>query len=216
MRGADLHRPGAGFAVDMAGDAHQAAHRLKDRVIAGARRVGPGLAEAGHRAIDDAGIDGADRFVIELVALEIADLEILHHDVAGFRQLADDLLAFRLGDVDGDRFLAAVGAQIERVVVVLLALGIDQIGRAEGARVVAAAGPFDLDHLGAEIGQHLRRQRPGQHARQIKNFDARERQSRHEHCSEVGDRASGPGCPGAERSLARTPFLTLPSDAFLA
>ena len=110
--------------------------------------------------------------IIEPVAHEIADLVILHHDVAGFCQLTDDVLAFRRRDIDGDGLLAAVGAEIERVVVVLLAVGIGQVRRAEGARVVAAARPFDLDHLRAEIGQHLRRQRPRQHARQIEDFDA--------------------------------------------
>ena len=164
----------------MAGDAHQPAHRLQDRVVAGARRVRPGLAEAGHRAIDDAGVDRLDRFVIEPVALEIADLVVLHHHVAGFGQLADDVLAFGRGDVDGDRLLVAVGAEVERVVVVRLALGVFQVRRAEGAGVVAAAGAFDLDHLGAEIGQHLRRQRARKHPRQVENFDARKWQSRHE------------------------------------
>ena len=81
------------------------------------------LAEAGHRAIDDAGIDGADRFIIEAVTLEIADLVILHHHIDGFRKLADDRLPLGLGDVDGDGLLVAVGAEIERVVVVLLASG---------------------------------------------------------------------------------------------
>ena len=164
----------------MAGDAHQAAHRLQDRVVAGARRVRPGLAEAGHRAIDDAGVDRLDRFIIQPVALEIADLVVLHHHVAGFGELADDVLPFRRRDIDGDRFLVAVGAEIERVVVVRLAVGIGQVRRAEGAGVVAAAGAFDLDHLGAEIGQHLRRQRAREHPRQVENFDARKWQSRHE------------------------------------
>ena len=87
---------------------------------------------------------------------------------------------FGRGDIDGDRLLVAVGAQIERVVVVRLALGVVQVGRAEGAGVVAAAGAFDLDHLGAEIGQHLRRQGASEHPRQVENFDARKWQSRHE------------------------------------
>jgi len=156
----------------VAGDAHQAAHRLEDRVVTGARRVRPGLAETGHRAIDDAGIDRLDRFVIQPVALEIADLVILHHHVAGLCELADDVLALGRGDIDGDRLLVAVGAEIERVVVVLLALGIDEIGRAEGARVVAGAGTLDLDHVSAEVGQHLRGQGSGEHPRQIENLDA--------------------------------------------
>src|SRR6185369_764524 len=176
----DLHRARAGLAVDMTGDAHQAAHRLQDRVVAGARRIRPGLAEAGHRAIDDAGVDRLDRFIVELVAFEIADLVVLHHHVAGLCELADDLLSFRAGDIDGDRFLVAVGAEVERVVVVRLALGVLQVRRAEGAGVVAATGAFDLDHLGAEIGQHLRRQGACKHPRQVENFDARKWQSRHE------------------------------------
>jgi len=108
--GTDLHRSLARLAVDMPGDAHQPAHRLQDRVITGARRIGPGLPKAGHRAIDDAGVDRLDRFVIEPVALEIADLVVLHHDIAGFCQLADDVLALRRGDIYRYRFLASIGA----------------------------------------------------------------------------------------------------------
>src|SRR5207248_11226996 len=105
---ADLHRSRAGLAVEMAGDAHQAAHRLQDRVVAGARRVRPGLTEARHRTVDNAGVDGPDRFVIEAIALEIADLVVLHHHVAGFGEIADDVLPFRARDIDGDGFLVAV------------------------------------------------------------------------------------------------------------
>src|SRR6185312_14918632 len=172
-----------------------------------ARAVWPGLAEARHRTIDDGGIDGADRFIIEPVAPEIADLEILHHDVGRFYQRADDLLAFRLRNVDGDRFLAAVGAEIERIVVVLFALGIGQIGRPEGAGIVAAARALDLDYLGPQIGQHLRRERPGQHPGQINDFDARKRQIRHEHFSEIGE-APRDLADRRRASLAPTPFLT--------
>src|SRR4029079_9640145 len=92
--GPDLHGAGAGLAVHVTGDAHQPAHRLEDRVVTSARRVGSGLAEAGYRAIDDAGIDWSDGFVIEFVALEVADLEILHHDIASLGELANDLLSF--------------------------------------------------------------------------------------------------------------------------
>ena len=118
--------------------------------------------------------------IIQPVALEIADLVVLHHHVAGFGELADDVLPFGRGDIDGDGFLVAVGAEIERVVVVRLAFGVGQVRRAEGAGVVAAAGTFDLDHFGAEIGQHLRRQGTREHPRQVENFDARKWQSRHE------------------------------------
>src|SRR5665213_1832808 len=175
----DLHRALARLAVDMASDAHQAAHRLQDRVIAGAARIRPGLPKAGHRAIDDARVDRLDRIVVQPVALEITDLVVLHHHVAVFRQFANDGLALGLGNIDGDGFFAAVGAQIERIVVVRLAFWIDQIRRPERARIVAGAGPFDLDDFGAEIGQHLRRQGPRENPRQIENPDARKRLGRH-------------------------------------
>ena len=80
-------------------------------------------------------------------------------------------MAFASCDIDGDRLLVAVGAKIKRVVVVLLGLRVDQIRRAEGARVVAAPRTLDLDHFGAEVSQHLRRQRAREHARQIKDLD---------------------------------------------
>ena len=46
------------------------------------------------------------------------------------------------------------------------------------ARVVAGAGPLDLDHVGAEIGERLSSPRTRQNARKLKNADASER-SRH-------------------------------------
>ncbi len=117
--------------------------------------------------------------VVEAVALQVADLEVLHHDVDGLRELANDLLSRGLGEIDRDRALVAVGAEEERVVVVRLALRIDQIGRSEDARIVAAARTLDLDHLGAEVGEHLGRQRAREHARQIEHLDAGERKRRH-------------------------------------
>src|SRR3546814_1635070 len=45
---ADLHR----LALRLAGQAHDAAHALGQVVVAGARRIGAGLAEAGDRAVD--------------------------------------------------------------------------------------------------------------------------------------------------------------------
>src|SRR5437763_16538155 len=85
--GPDLHGAGTGLAVHVTGDAHQSAHRLEDRVVTGARRVRAGLAEAGYRAIDDAGVDCPDRAVIELVAPDVPALESLHHAIHRLRKL---------------------------------------------------------------------------------------------------------------------------------
>src|SRR3546814_2365610 len=56
-RHADLH----GRALRLAGQAHDAAHRLDQRIVAGPRRVGAGLAEAGDRTEDQPG-----NFLLEL------------------------------------------------------------------------------------------------------------------------------------------------------
>ena len=42
------------LAVGGAGEVHEAGHALRHEIVAGARRVGAGLAEAGDRAIDQA------------------------------------------------------------------------------------------------------------------------------------------------------------------
>src|SRR5690606_937293 len=44
--------------------------------------------------------------------------------------------------------------------------------RPPGPAVVALPRPLHLDHIGAEIGQHLRTPRAGQHARQVQHPDA--------------------------------------------
>src|SRR5207344_693484 len=46
------------------------------------------------------------------------------------------------------------------------------VRRREATGVVAGTGPFDLDHVGAEVGQHLRAGRPREDARQIEHAQA--------------------------------------------
>src|SRR5438046_296455 len=84
-----------------------------------------------------AGMPPGDRVVIGPGACEVADVEVRRHGVARCCEFADNVLAGRRGDIDGDRLLVAVAAQIQRVLVVGPALGIPKVRRAEGARVVA-------------------------------------------------------------------------------
>ena len=87
-----VHRTGTGLPVGDAGHAHQTAHCLYQKVIAGQGRIGAGLPEPGDRTIDQSGMGPAKAVGIEPVFCQAAGLEILDHHVTRARQFADDLL----------------------------------------------------------------------------------------------------------------------------
>ncbi|MNV72575.1 hypothetical protein D3C71_1656760 [compost metagenome] len=93
----------------------------------------------------------------------------MQHHIALRQQIVDDLQAFGRLQVHGDGPLVAV----HRAVVGGLGLA---DAHAPVARVVAALGVLDLDHLGAEIGQHHAAHRAGKHPRQIKHAHAFQRE----------------------------------------
>jgi hypothetical protein len=87
------------------------------------------------------------------------------------RQLTHQRLARGLGNVAGHGALVAVGAQvISRLGV--RALRVLQEGRPPGARVIAAARPLDLDHVGAQVGQGLGAPGAREHAGEVEDADA--------------------------------------------
>ncbi len=148
-RHADLLRAAARQIVTLAGHAHQSADTLEDEVIAGLVRARAGLAVARDRAVDQRRIDRLQAFIVEPVALEVADLVVLEDDVRFGCELAHDRLTLRAGDVQRERLLAAVGAGEVGGIARGHALGVRQPRRAPRARVVADAGPLHLDDLGA-------------------------------------------------------------------
>ena len=81
----------------------------------------------------------------------------------------------RLRDVDRDRALVAVGAEIVGALRGRLPVLALDVGRAPVAGVVAGAGALDLDHVGAEVAQELRAGRPRQDAGQVEHADAGQR-----------------------------------------
>ena len=172
---AHLLRAAARKVVALAGDRHQPAHRLDEEVVAGAVGIGPGLAEAGDRAVDQPRVDRAQALVVEPVAREPAPLVVLQQDVGGRHQPPDELLPPCRGEVESDRFLAAVGAvEIGRVRNLASVLRGNE-GRAPQAGVVAGAGALDLDHLGAEVGHRLGRPGAGQDAAEVEDPESRKR-----------------------------------------
>ena len=81
-------------------------------------------------------------------------------------------VAQRLFSQKGYEVAVAVGGEEICRVTGLCALSILEPWRPPAARLVAAAGSFDLDDVGAEVGQQLARPRSGEHATQIDDFQS--------------------------------------------
>src|SRR5690606_17913476 len=139
----------------------------------------------------------------QAVAGEIAELVVLQQHVGLARQLAYELRALGLGDVDGDRLLAAVGAAEIGRFARLLAVGVADVRRRECARVVTLAGPLDLDDLGAQVAQVLAGPWAGQDARHVEHADMRKRSC---HDSTFLSIASNGGGAGRRTLLRRAPL----------
>src|SRR6185295_6125368 len=94
----------------LARDADHAALGLQDEVERRAVAVRAVLAEPRDGAVDDALVPLARRLVVEPEPLESVDPEVLQHDVALLDELEEELLAFRLLEIDDDAALVAMQA----------------------------------------------------------------------------------------------------------
>ena len=144
--------------------AHQPGHRLDDQIVSRHPRQGAVLAVAGDRAIDDAGVQGARLLVMHVEFLRDAGAERLHDHVGLLDQPVGYGLTVRICEVDGDAALVRIDA-----VVIDAALLV--AGRVVPA-VIADFRLLDLDNVGAEIGEHLRRPRTRQQAAEVDYADA--------------------------------------------
>jgi len=151
---ARLRRP-----VRWAGDAHQAAHGLDERVVARERGAGC-LAEAGDLAVDDPRVRSGDRVVTDAEPLERARPEVGDDHVCALAQAARELAAGVVAQVERDRAFVAVGG----VVVGRTALG---VGRRRPPPRVVPGRRLDLHHVGAEVAERLGDERAGKHAREV-------------------------------------------------
>jgi hypothetical protein len=160
-------RVGRGI-VREARDAHRAAHRLGDRLVALVVGVRPVRAEALDARVDQARVDALDRFVAEAQPLENAGAEVLEQHVAGREQLREDLLGARRLQIQREAALVTVEREIEEAV---------RVGsvREHRARGIALAGLLDLDHVRAEPGEHLPARGPGLIVGDVDDPDARQR-----------------------------------------
>ncbi|MNC30151.1 hypothetical protein D3C75_784270 [compost metagenome] len=165
QRHANLHRPRTLFALRSPRQTHKATEPLDHEVITRTLGVRTGLAEPGDRAIDQIRIDRLQRFIVQAISRQTADLEVLDQDVRLGRQFTHQLLPFRASEVDGDRLLVAIGRQVISSLAGILAISVFKERRSPGARVIAVTRTLDLDHFSAKVGQDLPGPRPGQHPR---------------------------------------------------
>ncbi len=145
-------------------DAHHAAHALDDQIVGGSVAVGSGLAEARRGAVDEFRVQGREVGVAQAEARHHAGLEVLDEHVGFLRQTPQDLLPAGILQVERDALLPAVDAHE------IGAFRTDK--RAEGPGVVALPRPLNLDHLGAEIGEHHRAERAGEDAGEVEDAEA--------------------------------------------
>ncbi len=90
-------------------------------------------------------------------------------DVGLPREVLHDALSVGMREIDRDRQLAAVARQVVRGLAGVATRRILQVRRTPGARVVAAAGPLDLDDGRAEVGEELRAPRSREHAGEVED-----------------------------------------------
>ena len=160
-----LRAPGLRIGLHV-GEARKA---LDDGIVDALLGVGPAVAGAADRDVDQARIERAHGRFAEAQPIHHLRPEILHQHVGAGDQLAQDVDALGLLEVDRQRALAAVGRYEQGGE---LAGRIDRLAAA--ARDVAARR-LDLDHVGALVGQEHRGERPRHHAGEVDDPHPRQR-----------------------------------------
>ena len=113
--------------------------------------VGAGLSERRYRGVHQAGRVRGQAFVAQTQRIHVARRGGLQHYVGGDGELAQRGRALRRVDVQ--RYAALVGVEVEPVQAAAGA-GLAADERADVAHGVAA-GRFNLDDVGAQVGQQL-------------------------------------------------------------
>ena len=143
---------------EAAGDAGLALNHI---VIGRPAAIGPVLAVAVQRAVDDGGIAGEDRIRIEAQTGDLLRPDVVDEGIGRIDQPPEGV-ARGLGlEVEHDAALVAIRAHEDRA-------HPGAAGRADGAGDIALRR-FDLDDLGPEIAQQLGRVRPVDHRRQVED-----------------------------------------------
>src|SRR5207249_6677234 len=159
-----------GCAAGLAGDRHDAAERLHERLVAGALGARARAAEGRDGAVDEPRVFPRQRLVAEAELLHRPRAEVLDQDVGRRGEAPHEGDAVRLLEIDGDAALVAVVDEVAGGLAVLV--------RGPRARFVTDARVLDLDHVGAEVSEQRAAVGAGQHAREVHDTDTIEGQRR--------------------------------------
>ena len=118
------------------------------------------LPSRGDRAHDDLRIALAQFVVSETHLLDDSGRVVFHHHVDLRDHRVDEFARAGLVDVDREAELAVVVLEVIAALAGVLVLGRKRL-EAAGADAIAGRREFDLDDLGAHLGQHARAGRPG-------------------------------------------------------
>ena len=167
----DRHPEAVGRPVLLAGDAHQPALALQNRVVARLAPPRAGLPEPGDGTVDEAGPPPGHLGVSQPHAIQRAGPEVLHQDVGALEQGVEHPAAVRVLQVEGDALLVAVDAQEVRALARLER-------RPPRAGVVPLARLLHLDDARAHVGEHHRAVGAGEDAGEVEHGHAVERAGR--------------------------------------
>ena len=181
----DAEHPGPGVAqpadrrdhrglVGAAGVLVDARHGLGDRGVGRPLLVRgePVVPEARNGEVDQLGMIGAHRLVVDAQPLRLARSQVLAHHVGRRTQVEDELAAPVRLEVDGHALLAQVVAQEGGPDLLPVLLG---HRRRRGPSGVAPTDLFHLDHLGAQARHELGGEREGLHLLECEHPHAVER-----------------------------------------
>src|SRR6185437_3780532 len=138
--------------------AQEAAQPLPDDVVARPLRVRPVPPHARDRAIDQARIELREPRIADAELVGDTGTEILDEHIGVGDELLDDGTALRVAQIEGEAALAAIEGAIHRRVAAALI---------PAAKRIATFRVFDLDDLGAEIGEELSGIGPGDETRRL-------------------------------------------------
>ena len=152
--------------VGIAGHVAHTANGLADGAVTRALGVGPGLAVAADAHHHQTGIARRERLIAQTQALHHAGAVVFHQDVGARDQLEGQFTSGGGFQVqDHGALVAQDGRRIQRDVADMLT---------HLAHRVALRG-FDLDHVGAEIGQQARAGRAGDGGADLDDLQAGQR-----------------------------------------